>query len=457
MHIISKKVNYFDVLVEKVDFKNVKFKKSQFNFVVKHDNVYLLHNTFSKSTIILNEKEYDSYNIIDENSIIFEFLVNNNFFVPVELDEVHLFNQIYETVELLENKEFIDYFNIFTTTKCNARCFYCFESGVKQYDMSIKTAFDIVKYIERVSKDRAINISWFGGEPLCNQTVIDIISKELNKREISFNSYIITNGYLFEENIIKKARDIWNLKRAMITIDGTEEKYNTIKNYIYKNASSPYKKVIKNINSLLTYGIAVHVKINLYNGNYEDAYKLTNELSDNFSKYSNFKIISSYIVDSNLNFKFSNEEKMKQYNRYIEFEDYLKSKKLLMCAGLNMKINGNKCLASNDHSTAILPNGDLAKCDVDYNKSIYGSIYSNEKNKEVLNHYKQRVDYGILCNDCIYLPNCGFLKNCPTIEGVACDHKHRTHCYSILEHALNNIYEDFKKSQNENVRNGSLS
>lgn len=87
--------------------------------------------------------------------------------------------------------------------------------------------------------------------------VIDIIDNKLSDFGQTYTNGITTNGYLFNKSLIYKAINEWHLGSAQITIDGTEEVYNKVKNYIYKDSISPYKKVLNNIAMLLNNNIAV--------------------------------------------------------------------------------------------------------------------------------------------------------------------------------------------------------
>ena len=56
-----------------------------------------------------------------------------------------------------------------------------------------------------------------------NTDCIDVISERLKELNIEYTSYIITNGSLITDDIIKKMSDLWNTKDIQITIDGTED------------------------------------------------------------------------------------------------------------------------------------------------------------------------------------------------------------------------------------------
>ena len=93
---------------------------------------------------------------------------------------------------------------------------------------------------------------------------------------------MISNGYLFDDNLIKTAKEDWNLQNVQITLDGTEEIYNKTKNYIYKNDENPFKRVINNIHKLAYNKISVSIRMNCDKHNFEDLIKLVHYLHEEF-------------------------------------------------------------------------------------------------------------------------------------------------------------------------------
>ena len=88
-------------------------------------------------------------------------------------------------------------FIIFTTTKCNAHCTYCYEEGIMAMTMIRKTAEDVAEYImSHSNRDNEVRIRWFGGEPLMNTEAIRTIADRLNEEGVDFTSEIFTNGDL---------------------------------------------------------------------------------------------------------------------------------------------------------------------------------------------------------------------------------------------------------------------
>ena len=154
--------------------------------------------------------------------------------------------------------EHITSYTIFTTTDCNARCFYCYEMGRSRIPMSAETAHKAAAYIAAHCGGEKVHLHWFGGEPLFNKQVIDIICTDLAEKGIVYESMIISNGYLFDGATVEQAVSHWKLKSVQITLDGTEEIYNRSKAFIYKDGKSPYQVVLANIQRLLDAGVSVH-------------------------------------------------------------------------------------------------------------------------------------------------------------------------------------------------------
>ena len=78
--------------------------------------------------------------------------------------------------------------------------------------MTHETAEKIAKYIlEVIPKNTEIELNWFGGEPLFNMDVIEIIVSRIRSAGINFRGSMITNGYLLSDEIVLKAKNEWNI------------------------------------------------------------------------------------------------------------------------------------------------------------------------------------------------------------------------------------------------------
>ncbi len=122
-------------------------KKSRFIIATKNQfkkDEYLVYNTHTTAFVILNEDkfneifEHDNYS--DEQTI--DALVKMGFLVNRNVNELELLDSLRRKAmdDPVQNA------TILTTTNCNARCYYCFESGIDRYDMTEETADAVIRY-----------------------------------------------------------------------------------------------------------------------------------------------------------------------------------------------------------------------------------------------------------------------------------------------------------------------
>ena len=396
-----------------------KYRRSYLVKEVPVDDALLLYHTLSGEMLLMSQEEI-SIAENNEPGEIRQKLIQKWFLVPLAFDEKKYVDQIRTVFGLMEKKPaYINYFDIFTTMDCNARCFYCFEKGRPRTPMSDETARDVAKYIQKVSKEKQVKINWFGGEPLYNLRVIDIITTELKKTGTVFSSNMISNGYLFDENIVKKAKEEWKLQRVQITLDGTENVYNKTKAFIYADAS-PYQKVIRNIRLLLDAGLRVRIRLNMHRGNVQDLNALADELYARFPGEKNLAVYVALLRDDFGNV-FTLEEK-------DALEAYRVLNRKLLDLGLRRPSMLERNLRMNE---------------------IAGSIYSDEKNEQVIASWRSKIDPIDECNTCAYYPLCNFLKKCPYIHNSCTELDRQTRLDDLKERIYTTYRQAINDSENE--------
>lgn len=437
-----------------------KGKKYRMNkYCLEHkieDGSILIHNFFTGATILIRPFEY--MNIFTEYPCDYaEFLLNNYFIVPENFDEQAL-------VDLLRSRKFIPFtdnyldhpvtFTILSTTKCNARCFYCYELGSKgKTHMTYETAEKVARYIMDVApKGQRLSIGWFGGEPLFNLDVIDLITSRLNSAGYDFGGNMISNGYLFDEQLVKRARTDWHLENVQITLDGTEEMYNKVKNYIYKDGESPYKKVIQNIHYLLKEGIYVSVRMNCDHHNSENLKQLIRELHEEFKDYQNFSMYVWPIFEEG--FTRTDEQKEMLFQSLIEIESLIQELGYMLSHGISFDIKGIHCMVDGGDGVIIGPNGDLGVCEHYIDKDFFSHIDDpSKKDMEVLKSWRDYSEYTELCSDCPIYPACQRMKKCP--DEMICDKYQKDYMIKHHQMCLLDLYLQQSKQQECNCEGGN--
>ena len=265
---------------------NNTYRMMRYVLRVDYDQKVLLHNVVTGQLVVLNEDEASVLNNLpSQYNQVLKSLVIDHFLVPESFDEhqqVLNLRAILKRISDTQQPKSIVHYTILPTTACNARCYYCFEQGIKPVTMTQQTANDLVEFIEsHCDNNRFVRISWFGGEPLVAANRINQICKGLQNKGIGYESDITTNGFLFDEDLADKAVKLWHVKKAMICFDGTEKRYNEIKAYVNPQ-ENPYQRVMRNIGFLLEREVYVNLRMNFDLNNFYEFSDLVNEANNRF-------------------------------------------------------------------------------------------------------------------------------------------------------------------------------
>lgn len=369
----------------------------------------LLFNTLTRELILLSAEEYaDIYNL--------EYLKEHWFLVPQDLNEkefADLAKWFYANRQ--KKSKDITTYTIFPTMDCNARCFYCFELGRARTPMSEETAHKVVEYIKEHCGGRPIRISWFGGEPLFNAAAIDTISEGLRENGIDFTCYMISNGYLFNAETVQKAANKWNIKWVQITLDGTEEVYNRIKAYIYKD-QSPYQVVLNNIERLLDAKIVVHVRLNMDMHNAANLLELVDELTERFAGKKGLNVYAYHLFDGDnlMAERYTDEQWLERDAVMRRLEEKILAGGMEMGRGISKRIRLNHCMADSGKAVTILPDGNIGLCEKYSETEFIGHIDREGFDPKVIASWKERMPEVPECADCFLYPECIKLKKCLT-------------------------------------------
>ena len=181
--------------------------------------------------------------------------------------------------------------NVFTAIvvlnlDCNLGCKYCYEGKRKgKHAMSADTAHDFADFVKSGILDGkdAINLVFYGGEPLLSVDTIIRISKSMRsivkKQGIEFNFSFITNGTLLTPQVVKKLKP-FGLRAASVTLDGPKEVHDAFRPF--KTGKGSFDIIVKNIKNVSSL-IDVHI-----GGNYTQ------------DRYREFPWLLDYLIESGL-------------------------------------------------------------------------------------------------------------------------------------------------------------
>ena len=393
----------------------------------------LLYNTLTCSMVLLQPDEAADITAQRE-------LIDRWFLVPQGHDDRKLCRQVRQMAALLKPAaKAITYYTIFPTTGCNARCFYCFEKGSKPVTMTSETASKVVRYIVAHRGSETVHISWFGGEPLVNAKAIDQICTELSQQGVPFRSGMISNGYLFDAEMAQRAKDLWQLQRVQITLDGTAQTYNRVKDYVYRDVNA-FERVLQNIGLLIAAGIRVKTRLNVGKHNIGEMAELVELLHQRFGADERLSVYSAGLLDEEHNAElFAQRMQLEQQITACGF-----ARKLY---DLPKDIRLNCCMADDDGSRVVIaPDGHLGKCHHYLDREFFGHIDSEERNEAILRKFKERRAEIEACVTCPFYPQCIRLVMCHTYT-ICTSVKQQEYLYNMRE-AMKYEYERYLKNEN---------
>ena len=422
--------------------KDTTYRLMKYLLYCEFEDKILLHNTVTGQLVELTNEEAQLIQRLPlKPTEHMSDLIANHFLVPEYFDEYKSVNQLRLIYQRRRPGNRINHFIILPTTFCNARCFYCYESGYPHVHMTEETAEKLIDYIDEQRKGSEVRISWFGGEPLVGMARIDQISQGLKDRQIPFTSTMVSNGYLFDENVVGKSKEIWNLRRVQITLDGTEDVYNRVKAYVNVK-ENPFRRVLRNIDLLSSNNIHVIIRLNVDFYNKDDIRTLIAELGE---KYSHNDHVTVY-----QNMLFNNQGFEPVHHSQ---EDIIELSNIIGCnkerlIELNVSGEGQKipslevsqCMADDPQAIMIQPDGSFCRCEHEDINDSYGNLDEGILEPEKLLKWKEISQRSSHCPDCEMYPACYLLRYCAGAETPCIESIREVQVSNIKEH-LKEIYK----------------
>jgi len=183
------------------------------------------------------------------------------------------------------------------TDNCNMQCVYCYRSPTKSQKKratpnNIKKAIDLL--VEQ--SDSELELTFVGGEPLLEwdtlSEMIEYAHKRCKKEKLNFNTGIITNGTLLDEEKIKFL-SIYKA-RILMSIDGKSDRHDRHRQYL--NGGGSFKNVTQHIDTLLNSDVKVEALAIMKRGE-TDIDEVVKELSEIGFINIGVNLISTHQVD----------------------------------------------------------------------------------------------------------------------------------------------------------------
>ncbi len=392
-------------LLRSLNTSDVTYKKHSFvrRLQLQEEDTVLWFNALTRELISFPQNE-------EHTSETADYLRKHHYMIPNNCDDVTLVRQIRDIVSLMDQRTFNPRsFTILTTTDCNARCYYCYEMGCKREDMTLETGVEVAEYVEKCCKGEKATLNWFGGEPLYNSKVIDLICDRLEADGQAFSATMVSNGYLFDKATVKKAIEKWKLKHVQITLDGTEEVYNKVKSFIY-NDENAFQRVFANIRLLIENGIRVSIRLNTGVHNRNDLMELVGQIKDAYGDNENLNVYSHELFSD---FAEKKEYTIGAFDTRVEMEKNLSILGLRKPNRLNRGLKTYYCGADSGKSVVIMPDGDLTLCEHFEGAGILGNVKDGVTNPGLIDWWREQKEETPLCHSCTLYPRCTRIEHCP--------------------------------------------
>jgi len=387
---------------------------SQFNTFFYHEDSMIGYNALTNEFIILKTELFELYQAaVNEKKIsdlknihpsFYNYIKDKGFIINKNIDEIE---SVKNLVTSIDQNDKIYELIINPTMNCNFKCWYCYETHIKDSKMSSSTIDKVIAFINNILDNKNLkqfHLSWFGGEPLLyfDKTILPLLKKiypAVKLKGIEFSSNFTTNGLLINQKILTDC-SLFGVNHFQITLDGHRERHNKVR-FVNKERGS-YDEIVSNIKLVLKNKINVTVRLNISEDTLND--KLTEIIND----FSDLTIQDKKF----LNFSFHKvwQEEKNIENEMSKLINEFKTNKLSTQTIDEVDHVRNSCYADKKNQATINYNGEVFKCTARDFKSENregilqedGSLLWDEKHDNRMNiKFKNKP-----CLTCKILPIC---------------------------------------------------
>ncbi|MGO4289250.1 radical SAM protein [Chitinophaga sp. RAB17] len=390
-------------------------KLSRFNNAVGYKDKVVLYNSRSNNFLLVDpmlqelmEAGKTSSNIeelANYHPQFYKALQTKGFIVEETLDEIQA---VKDWSARVDGNESTYHLVINPTMNCNFKCWYCYESHIKDSKMSEFTLDNIRKHIVSVLQNKPglkfFHIDWFGGEPLLFfdkviDPILDYGTKICQEYGVAFSTSFTTNAFLINPAMIERFK-LYKITDFQITLDGNRDTHNKVRFVNAKRGS--YDEIVANVAALCTAGFHVTQRINYTKNTLDNLESIADDLQQVPGEFRRNISISLHKVwqveDETLN------------DRVTELIQYFISAGFYAAYGGTPDNVKHSCYADKKNHATINYNGEVYKCTARNFSSETregllnddGSITWNEKFEERMNiKFKNKP-----CLSCPIMPIC---------------------------------------------------
>ena len=254
-------------------------KWSFWNDIIPYEEGWVIcFNTRSGAIVMLSEEECSKCK--EQPCSVPDILAQLGIVVSDDINEKQEWNSEYKQGK--EDTSFLD-LTIVSTMQCQFKCIYCFEGEKSNSVLTNETCAAIKSFMEkRAGTFNKLHVTWFGGEPLLGIKQIRKLSAFIldfcKKHNIYYYADITTNGYALTSSRCNILVNECNIKRYIITIDGTADVHN--KRRPLFNGAGTFDVIWNNIATLVNINAEVTIRVTIDKTNAHNVKKLIDQIAD---------------------------------------------------------------------------------------------------------------------------------------------------------------------------------
>lgn len=389
-------------------------KASKYNTFFSLEGKTFGFNAYSQEYILVDDTLYDMVQIgtkrndFSELSELhpdfYDFLVEKNFLVEKSVDE---FEQVKELSLVSDNDSSQFELIVNPTMNCNFKCWYCYESHIKDSKMNHEVLTSVTLLANNVISHQVglkkFVLSFFGGEPLLyfDRVIAPLlvnISAMCASHKVRFECGMTTNGLLIDEDMLIVCKQN-GLNSFQITLDGNRRQHDKVR-FISEGKGS-FDRIVANIKMVAKMGMFVNVRVNCSSETFENIDEIILEFND-----------LSEDERNKLHFDFQKvwQEEIGIQDRLSETRATFAKNNFSVRSGYSDTVR-HSCYADKRYQATVNYDGEVFKCTArdfvtgngEGRVMNDGKIIWNEKFEKRLNSKFKNAP----CKECRILPICG--------------------------------------------------
>lgn len=318
---------------------------------------------------------------------------------------------------------------IMITDACNFRCVYCWQNHGTQIMTTIakNKIYKFIDYMTKVNCDKVF-ITWFGGEPLINKTIVAEMASEIKqitkKNNTAFISHIITNGYELTYDLFRRLVAN-NVHSFTITLDGPAEVHNAQRPHA--NGGPTFETILNNLVQIKEQSnnlrFKIQIRVNVSPDTQNGFFQLATMYQRIFGSDKRFELIPEPIRAWTGDDELTVDDSKTDYGFAYRLKEQLASININTENLLNLENVFQTCPASQKYGFVVDWNANLYKCDIglfEKNTGVRNCLgYIDENGVPTID--KSKEAFWIIqntskhnCKECLLFPKC---------LGVKCIHR----------------------------------